>query len=67
METLLTEDGLASGVWPFDEYVYQTRRRFLLGPDASAGAYVLQITVKEKSAGGKSRAATQWIDFEITK
>ncbi|MBV8856873.1 MAG: VWA domain-containing protein [Acidobacteria bacterium] len=38
-----------------------------LGADAAPGEYVLQITVTEKSGGGKSRAATQWIDFEIAK
>jgi hypothetical protein len=36
-----------------------------LGPQISAGDYVLQVTVTDKLAKDKYRQATQWVDFEI--
>lgn len=38
-----------------------------LGLDAAPGEYVLQITVKVQSEGGKTRTATRWVDFEVAK
>jgi hypothetical protein len=41
--------------------------RIQLGKDAQPGEYILQIVVTDLLAKEKYRAATQWIDFEITK
>ncbi|HEX8556653.1 MAG TPA: VWA domain-containing protein [Pyrinomonadaceae bacterium] len=38
-----------------------------LGADMPPGEYVLQVTVNDLLAEEKRRAASQWIDFEITK
>jgi VWFA-related protein len=39
--------------------------RLRIGPDLAPGQYVLQVVATDTLAGNKSRAATQWIDFEI--
>jgi VWFA-related protein len=41
--------------------------RLRLGPDLTPGEYVLQVIVTDKLAKEKYRAATQWMDFELTK
>lgn len=38
-----------------------------LGADMPPGEYLLQVTVNDLVADEKHRAASQWIDFEITK
>lgn len=38
-----------------------------LGADMPPGEYLLQVTVTDLLADEKHRAASQWIDFEITK
>lgn len=38
-----------------------------LGADMPPGEYILQVTVNDLLADEKHRAASQWIDFEITK
>jgi VWFA-related protein len=38
-----------------------------LGADMPPGEYILQLTVYDLLADEKHRAASQWIDFEITK
>lgn len=41
--------------------------RMSLGANAAPGEYVLQVVVREATAGEKPRAASQWIDFEIVE
>ncbi len=38
-----------------------------LGPELTAGEYVLQVIVTDKLAKEKYRTATQWMDFELSK
>lgn len=38
-----------------------------LGPELTPGEYVLQVIVTDKLAKEKYSAATQWMDFELTK
>ncbi|HEY0171637.1 MAG TPA: VWA domain-containing protein [Pyrinomonadaceae bacterium] len=42
-------------------------RRMQLGTQLPPGEYVLQVVVTDELAKGKTRTATQWIDFEIIK
>jgi hypothetical protein len=42
-------------------------RRIQLGTQLPPGQYVLQVVVTDELARGKSRTATQWIDFEIIR
>jgi hypothetical protein len=39
--------------------------RLHLPPELEPGAYSLEVAVTESKAGGKGRAARQWIEFEI--
>jgi hypothetical protein len=41
--------------------------RLRLGPELTPGEYVLQVIVTDKLAKEKCGAATQWMDFELTK
>jgi hypothetical protein len=41
--------------------------RIQLGAQLPPGEYVLEVVVTDTLASGKSRTATQWIDFEVVK
>jgi VWFA-related protein len=41
--------------------------RLQIGTEMAPGQYLLQITVTEALPKGKTRTATQWIDFEVVK